>query len=62
MKRTLVWEKSFLRAFKRTIKNNSSLKGKIFAVLDKLTDDPFHPSLNTHKLHGILQGLYSMQC
>jgi len=59
MKRTLVWEKSFTRAFKHRTKKNSDLKEKIFTVIDHLVANPFHSSLDTHKLHGELQGLWA---
>ena len=59
MKRTLVWEKSFTRAFKRRTKKNSDLKEKIFTAIDHLVVHPFHPSLATHKLHGELRGLWA---
>ncbi len=59
MKRQLVWHKSFLRAFKKLTKRNTVLEEKIFTTLQFLTDNPFHPLLDTHKLHGTLQGYWA---
>lgn len=55
----LTWDKSFRRAFKRRTRNRPQLQNKIFQVLEQLTEDPFHPSLKTHKLSGPLQGLWA---
>jgi len=35
------------------------LKDKIAERLGAFADDPFHPSLRTHKLSGKLEGLWS---
>lgn len=55
----LVWDKSFKRAFKRLVKKNPQWQDKVFAVLDVLADNPFSPSLKSHKLTGQLEGLWS---
>jgi len=54
MMKTLVWEQSFKRAFKRTIRKNPNLQDKLFEVLEFLSHDPFIPSLKSHKLKGQL--------
>jgi len=59
MKRPLVWERSFLRALKRVTKRNKDLREKIYAILEQLSENPFHSQLDTHKLHGLLQGLWA---
>ena len=59
MKRTLAWEKSFTRSLKKISKRNSSLEEKIYTTLDLLSENPFNPRLDTHKLHGVLQGLWA---
>jgi mRNA interferase YafQ len=59
MMRELVWHKSFVRAFKKTTKRNSALTEKIFVTLQTLIENPFQSSLDTHKLHGALQGLFA---
>ncbi|MEA5535586.1 type II toxin-antitoxin system mRNA interferase toxin, RelE/StbE family [Crocosphaera sp. XPORK-15E] len=55
----LIWSEGFKRSFKKLIKKNPQLKTKIFDVLRKLAEDPFTPSLKTHKLSGNLEALWS---
>ena len=57
--RTLVWSASFLRAYKRAIKNNPELRIKIEHTLDLLVKDAFHPQLRSHKLKGELAGAWA---
>jgi len=59
MKKTLVWEKSFLRALKKNSKRNPVLEEKIYTTLEQLSENPFQSQLDTHKLHGILKGLWA---
>ena len=55
----LVAYKSFKRAFKKLIKKNPQLQSKILNILDLLEDEPFTPSLKSHKLTGDLDGYWS---
>ena len=57
--RKLVWDNSFRRAFKKQARSNPKRKAQIFAALEQLVVDPFHPSLKTHKLKGTLDGLWA---
>mgnify|MGYP001801693103 CR=1 FL=1 len=57
--RTLVWNSSFKRAFKRVVRKNPQLEEKILAVLELLENDPFVNSLKSHKLRGQLDGLWA---
>ena len=52
--RTLTWSKTFVRAYKRAVKKQPSLKKDIEKTLSLLLDDPFHTRLSTHKLRGKL--------
>ena len=56
---TLVWTPAFKRTVKRLIRQNPKLRSKIEKTLEQLVEDPFHPSLKTHKLKGDLQGRWS---
>ncbi|NEP55749.1 MAG: type II toxin-antitoxin system mRNA interferase toxin, RelE/StbE family [Symploca sp. SIO2G7] len=56
--KTLVWDNSFRRAFKRLVRKQPLLQDKILAVLALLAQDPFNPSLKSHKLKGNLEGLW----
>ncbi len=55
----LVWSSTFIRAFKRLIRQNPQLRPQIEKTLQQLAEDPFHPSLRTHKLKGDLSGRWS---
>ncbi|MDB9319252.1 MULTISPECIES: type II toxin-antitoxin system YafQ family toxin [Cyanophyceae] len=55
----LVWDTSFKRAFKRVIRKNPQLEGKIFEILELLASDIFNPVLKSHKLSGQLEGLWA---
>ena len=48
---------SFQRAFKKRIKGNTKLESRFWAKLEIFTNNPFDPSLRTHKLSGKLKDL-----
>jgi mRNA interferase YafQ len=56
---TLFPSDKFLKAYKKLIKKNPQFKDKIDFVFDLLADDPFFPSLKSHKLGGKLKNLWS---
>lgn len=55
----LIWSPTFARAFKRLIKKNPELRPQIEQVLQQIAEDPFLPSLRSHKLKGDLSGRWS---
>jgi mRNA interferase YafQ len=55
----VVWSSGFTRSFKKIIKRNPQLRERIIEVLMLLAEDPFTPSLKSHKLTGNLDGLWS---
>lgn len=55
----LIWGSSFRKAYKKIIKVNPHLKNKIIKCLELFANDPFHSSLNTHKLSGKLKDLWA---
>ena len=55
----LAWDASFRRAFKRHTRNDLVRRDRLFQVLDKLAEDPYHSTLKTHKLSGQLEGLWA---
>lgn len=57
--RTLIWSKTFVRAYKRTVKRHPTLCNDIEKTLRLLLDDPFAPKLETHKLKGKLSGSWA---
>jgi addiction module RelE/StbE family toxin len=52
----LVWDKSFIRVFKKTIRKNPELRDKLREALELFGNNPYHPVLGTHKLSGKLKG------
>lgn len=56
---TLVWSAAFVRAFKRSTKRDPTLKGRVEQALRQLAEDPFHPTLHSHKLKGELAGVWA---
>jgi len=57
--RSLIWGKTFVRAFKRVIKKNPHLCPDIEETLERLAENPYAPILATHKLKGKLSGLWA---
>ncbi|MEK7369027.1 MAG: type II toxin-antitoxin system mRNA interferase toxin, RelE/StbE family [Planctomycetota bacterium] len=55
----LVWGSSFKRAYKKSVKGRSDLKGRVIESLRVFQNDPFDPVLKTHKLSGRLSGLWT---
>jgi addiction module RelE/StbE family toxin len=55
----LVWGTDFKRVFKKLIRQNPVLRENLFNVLKLFQNEPFHPSLKTHKLSGQLKGLFA---
>ena len=57
--RTLVWSATFARAFKRMSRHQRQLTARTERALKQLAEDPFHPSLRTHKLKARLAGSWA---
>jgi mRNA interferase YafQ len=55
----VVWSSGFKRSFRKITKKNLQLKEQIVEIFILLVDDPFTPSLRSHKLSGNLAGLWS---
>lgn len=55
----ILWSKGFKRSYQKVIKKSPQLKSKITDVLKLLANDPFTPSIKSHKLTGNLAGLWS---
>jgi addiction module RelE/StbE family toxin len=50
----LVWSAGFSRELKRLLRRNPQLRTVVEQTLQTLAENPFHPSLKTHKLKGDL--------
>jgi mRNA-degrading endonuclease YafQ of YafQ-DinJ toxin-antitoxin module len=57
--REIGWTPKSLRAFKRLIRKNPQLRPILETTLKQLAEDPFNPSLRTHKLMGQLSDVWS---
>ncbi len=57
--RQLAWSPKSLRAFKRMVRQNPQLRPLIEETLEQLVEDPFHPTLKTHKLSGEFAGIWA---
>jgi addiction module RelE/StbE family toxin len=57
--RPLVWSSSFVRALKRRIRRQPGLRDEVEQTLRQLAEDPFAPSLRSHKLKGPLSGVWA---
>ncbi|UXE58426.1 MAG: hypothetical protein KA717_20330 [Woronichinia naegeliana WA131] len=53
------FDDSFKRAFKKRFQGNHELERKFRTKLEKFKENPFDPSLKTHKLSGKLKELDS---
>ena len=51
------FEDSFKRAFKKCMEGKEDLKRKFKTKLERFRNNPFDPSLKTHKLSGNLKDL-----
>ena len=57
--RILRFSKHFEKRFKKLLRKNPQIQGKVLQVLEFLQQDPFVPVLETHKLKGKLEGKYA---
>ncbi len=57
--RALVWSAAFVHAFKRAVRRQPALRARVERALQQLAEDPFHPTLHSHKLKGELAGAWA---
>lgn len=55
----IVPKKQFIKSASKLLQRNPSLEPLLSNVLKALKNDPFAPSLRSHKLKGNLSGLYA---
>ena len=55
----LVWSTSFKRSYRKQVKQHPYERLKIIAVMKQLQNDPYSPTLKTHKLRGVLEGTWA---
>jgi mRNA-degrading endonuclease YafQ of YafQ-DinJ toxin-antitoxin module len=59
MRRHLLRSSAFVRAAKRRVKKDPQVAEDIRVALELLSEDAFHPQLQTHKLKGKLRGSWA---
>ncbi|OGU11081.1 MAG: hypothetical protein A2X61_00085 [Ignavibacteria bacterium GWB2_35_12] len=59
MKRTLLKTKAFIKSAKNFISSNPDKAATINIILNTLSENMYEPKLKTHKLKGIMTGLYA---
>lgn len=59
MKWKIEYSSLYLRKARKILKSDPSLRTLYSEFLNKLTTDPFEPSLQTHALSGVLKGKYA---
>jgi len=57
--RTLIWSKTFTKAFKRIVKRHPTFNKDIEKTLKLLAENPYAHQLETHKLKGKLAGSWA---
>lgn len=55
----LIWSPRFVRDLKRLVRGNPQIMSEVEVTLERLSEDPFNPSLKTHKLKGDLAGVWA---
>ncbi len=60
--RKILFTKHFLRQYKKYKKRFPALEREIEEAFRMLIEDPFQPTLQTHKLHGKLSARLSCSC
>lgn len=57
--RRLIWSSGFRRSLRRKLRQNPLLRQPVDTTLRQLIEDPFHPSLHSHKLKGSLVNVWA---
>lgn len=57
----VIFSDHFKKEYKKRIKSNKSKSKKFFDKLEVFLKDPFHPTLQTHKLTGVLKDLWAFK-
>ena len=57
----LIWDDKFKKNFRKWSHQHPELKAQFAKKIVQFEEDPFHPSLKTHTLSGVLKGLWSFR-
>jgi addiction module RelE/StbE family toxin len=56
----IIWDEPFLRILKKWRKKYPDLQERFQQKITLFVEEPFHPSLRTHRLSGNLDGYWSL--
>ncbi len=56
----IIWDEKFKRIYKNWSKKHPNIVESFRNKMELFANNPFHPSLRTHSLSGILKGLWSL--
>lgn len=59
MSGSLLRSSPFVRAVRKHLHRHPEHTANLFEAISQLEEDPFHPSLRTHKLTGVLTGAWA---
>ncbi len=57
----LIWDEKFKRLYKKWSQRHTDLEEQFRNRMELFVTDPFHPSLKTHRLSGVLKGSWAMR-
>jgi Txe/YoeB family toxin of toxin-antitoxin system len=57
----LIWDERFRKIYRKWIRQHPELKEQFARKIVQFEEDPFHSSLKTHTLSGVLKGLWSFR-
>ncbi|PKG31521.1 type II toxin-antitoxin system mRNA interferase toxin, RelE/StbE family [Methanoregula sp.] len=57
----LIWDEHFKKLYTKWVRQHPELKALFAKKIVQFAEDPFHPSLKTHSLSGVLKGLWSFR-
>ncbi len=57
----LIWDEKFKRLYKKWSQKHPDLEEQFRDRMELFVTDPFHPSLKTHRLSGVLKGSWAMR-
>jgi len=60
--RNFVFTKPFEKSFKKFTAKNEGLRAAVEKTMDKLRENPYDPSIKTHKLSGKLVAMLACSC
>ncbi len=57
----LIWDEKFKRIYKKWSQRHPDLEEQFRNRMELFVTDPFHPSLKTHRLSGVLKGSWAVR-